>query len=126
MAKDDVEDLDVAGRLADGWAYAVTLKSGTTRRYHATFPMSRISLSGVIVFDGAHVDLEGPREGAGIVRADEVAGINYWGPYMDAIVAIENGAEMLADEGGEGDEFKPAPPTGGKSALRAMAGGDPG
>jgi hypothetical protein len=135
MAKNSTDDLDVAGRLADGWAYAVTLKNGTTRRLHATQNMASLlgSPQPFLVFDGARADLEAPRDGAGFVRTEEIALVCYWGPVMDAIFALESGADIVGPEG-DGDDFGPdepgpepeepaPPPAKNKAALdRAMSG----
>lgn len=136
MSKDDLQDLGVPARVADGWRYVVSLKSGERRYFHAPWPLARIRemhLQAIekkfpfLTLEGAKWVLEdGGPDCAGYVVVGDISALGYATPadvlaidgaiaQLDALAAEQEKRQEEATEGEQGDEA-------GDQALRAMSG----
>lgn len=123
------DDLDVPARLADGWAYVVSLVGGERRYLHSTLRLSQVrALHAAAIkegalfldFDGARFDPEGTPECAGYVIVNHILSVGYADPIasLEVAAAIRRQdalmAEVDAEEkgGGEGNEKGGAAPAG--------------
>lgn len=108
MGSNVTDDIAVAGRLNDGWAYGLTLRNGATvrvcdhdrlvvvlERWQKEPPEGFVQFSGASdsveeIPEGAPDDAE-PRQvvlspdGQGAFRAAEIVGIRYWGPSCEIV-----------------------------------------
>lgn len=97
MSEKDPDDMLVPARLADGWAYVVSLVSGEKRYLHgsaklasvlALFEQAQKAQSLFLYFDGCRFQDDGPVECQGAVVVKDVQAIGYPTP-MDLLVVDE-------------------------------------